>query len=231
MMSAIVAACGSCELFTAPPRDDGVRVTSGGVEGVSISLEFPGQVSRAVLTTGTVDTILALAYTSGWPSSIAYDSRDEPRRFRYSSSHPAVASVDLDGIVRLNTAGRTTLSAFTAGKTSFPLVLEVEPRAHELRMTPRAFDVAVGDTVTVNVSARDEAGADIAGVHFYVSTDGTYWTVVGRPIDTQGSLATPRLVRFRANMPGRVRISVNSWNDRASDRPSPDSATIDVRAR
>jgi hypothetical protein len=231
MMSAIVTAAGSCDLFTAPPRDDGTRVTSGGIEGVSISLEFPGPASRAVLTTGTVDTILAQAYTSGWPSSIAYDSRDEPRRFRYSSSHPAVASVDLDGIVTLNTPGTTTLSAFTAGKTSFPLVLEVEPRARELRMTPAAFDVAVGDTVSVNVTARNEAGADVAGVHFYVSTDEAYWTVLGRPVDMYGSVKTPRLVRFRANSPGRVVVSANSWNDRAPDRPASASGTVEVRAR
>lgn len=95
---------------------------------------------------------------------------------------------------------------------------------------PEVLNAAVGDTVTIRVTAYDSAGAEVAGAVFFVSTDGTHWIVISPPIGEYAMLETPRLVRFLAIAPGTVRLRANSWNDRAYERAAPDSATITVRA-
>ena len=220
MVPAIVVVAGSCELFLGPDEVGSVGITVGP----------PGHTSDAVLTVGELDTIRAQAYSDGWPSRVMHDSENGPRRFQYSSSDPAVASIDMDGILSLETVGTTILTASTAGKTSLPLTLHVVPAASELRVTPTALDAAIGDTMAITVTAHDAAGAQVDGVLFYISTDATHWVITSPPIPDAGYPRTPSVVRFRANAPGTARVTVYTWNDRPTARLSAGPVTIQVGA-
>ena len=220
MVPVIVLAAGSCHQFLGPDEVGSVGITVG----------LPGHTYDAVLTVGELDTIRAQAYSGGWPSRVMHDSEGSPRRFQYFSSDPAVASIDADGILSLETVGTTILTASAGGKTSLPLTLRVVPAASDLRVTPAALDAAVGDTVAITVTAHDAAGAEVAGVLYHVSTDATHWAITSPPIPGSAHPRTPSMVRFRANAPGTARVTVYTWNDRPTARLSAGPVTIQVRA-
>ncbi len=79
LCAVLILALGACTKMDLPGPGDGVA-------SVGITLGFPGHVSDAFLTVGDQDTVLAQAFTGGWPSHTKYDSQIEPRRFAYSSS-------------------------------------------------------------------------------------------------------------------------------------------------
>jgi hypothetical protein len=201
------------------------------VAGVGITLGFPGSVSDAFLTRGDRDTVRALAFTGGWPSYAKYDSEREPRRFAYRSGNPAVATVDADGVVTAVGVGTAFLSATCEGVESGLLALTIAPPARELRATPAALEVAVGDTLTVTVTAVDERGAGVAGVVFNVAPDTSYWAVVAPPIEGSWRLETPRTLRLLAKTEGRVRLRAYSQNERPDRRLEATPVAITVRTR
>lgn len=203
---------------------------SDSVAGVGITLGFAGYASDAFLTVGDKDTIRAQAYTGGWPSGTKYDSNNDPRRFTYSSSDPAVASVNVDGVVETHSSGTTSLFASVDGITSPPLLLSVSPPATSLVAEPESVTVIVGDKFTISVKAIDTSGAPVNGVVFSVGLDTTFWAVTTIPDEGSWKLRTPALLHLTARLAGRVHILVTAQNERPDARFTT-SVPVSVRAQ
>lgn len=209
------------------------RIASGGpndpVTGVGITLGFPGYVSDAFLTVGDKDTVRAQAYTGGWPSFTKYDSSNDPRRFAYFSSNPAVASITPDGVVETDSPGTTSLFASVDGITSPPLLLTVSPHATSLLAEPESVTVAAGDKFTISVKALGTSGESVNGVVFNVGLDTTYWAITSPPDEGSWKLQTPTVLHLIGKLPGRVRILIVTQNERPQARFTA-SVPISVRA-
>jgi hypothetical protein len=94
------------------------------------------------------------------------------------------------------------------------LELTVSPRAAELRVTPASFDVVVGDTIVVAVSAFDEQGAEVSGVVFSIGPDTSSWAVVNPPVESEWKLGTPKVLHLTARQAGRVRLLAHTMHER-----------------
>lgn len=183
------------------------------VDAVGITV---GIQAIAFLTLGDLDTLRAMASISGWPPIVKYDSHTAPERFQFSSSAPGVARVDSKGIITAVSDGVTTLHASSEGVMSNPIVLTVSPRAARLLANPEAISAAVGDTLTITVSAVDDSDIAVAGVPFTIMPDTTWWAVVGPPREGDWNLRTPAVLHPTAKMVGRVRLLPVSMHDRAA---------------
>ena len=184
---------------------------------VGVAFGFAGSASDAFLTVGDQDTIRAQAYTAGWPSGLKYDSSNEPRRFTYSSSDPAVASVNLDGVVTALSPGTTILRATVDGVTG-TLPLTVSPPASVLRAEPDSVATHVGQTFAISIVAADEKGQSVPGVIFEVGVDTTYWAVTSVPVEGTWSLATPAVLDLTARMVGSVHLTVTTLRENSRAR-------------
>jgi len=198
------------------------RIAFGGpndpVASVGITLSFPGYISDAFLSVGEKDTVRAQAYTGGWPSFLRYDSSNDPRRFTYSSSNPAVASVNADGVVDTHGPGATSLFARVDGITSPALLLTVSPHAASLVAEPESVMVAAGDKFTISVKALGMSGESLDGVVFNAGVDTTYWAVTSVPDEGSWKLKTPTVLHFLARTSGRVRILLTTPGERLESR-------------
>jgi len=202
---------------------------SDSVAGVGITLSFAGYESDAFLTVGDKDTIRAQAYTGGWPSGTKYDSNNDPRRFTYSSSHPDVASVNVDGVVETHSSGTTSLFVSVDGVTSPPLLLSVSPPAKSLVAEPESVTAVVGDRFTISVKAIDESGASVNGVVFNLGPDTTYWAVTSIPDEGSWKLRTPAVLHLTARLAGRVHLLATALNERPEAQFTT-SVPVSVRA-
>jgi hypothetical protein len=186
------------------------------VDTVEMSLGLRGVVLMGFLTLGDRDTVRALASISGWPPIVKYDSDTAPERFHYSSSMPAVAEIDAKGVLTAASPGVTTLHASSEGVASNPLVLTVSPRAARLIAQPGEISAALGDTLTIAVSAVDETGIAVVGIPFRIGPDTTWWAVVSPPREGDWNLRTPIVLHPTAKMVGRVRLLPASMHERAA---------------
>jgi hypothetical protein len=186
------------------------------VDDVGISLGMRGVTEIGFLMLGDRDTVRAMAWISGWPPIVKFDSDTAPERFQYSSSAPSVAQVDTRGVVTAANAGVTTLHASSEGVVSNPLILTVWPRAARLLVKPEAISAAVGDTLTVTVSAVDERGTEVPGVPFTIRPDTTWWAIVSPPREGNWNLRTPLVLHPTAKMAGRVRLLPVAMHERAT---------------
>lgn len=219
-----------CTALTCKSERIGLGDHNGPVKAVGITLGFPGYVSDASLTLGDKDTVRATASTGGWPAFTKYDSSKDPRRFIYLSSNPAVASVDVDGVVEAHSTGTTNLFASVDGVTSPPLALTVSPRAASLVAQPESVLVAAGEKFIISVKALDTTGASVNGVVFNVGVDTTYWAVTSMPDEGSWKLQTPAELHLSGKVAGRVRILVTTQNERPQGRLTA-SVPVKVRAQ
>lgn len=213
------ALCG-CELLEQASDDS--------TAGVGITLELPGWVSHAHLAVGDRDTVRAVAQTGSWPPRVKYDSANEPRRFRYLSSNPLIASVDENGIVRAIAVGATDLVASVDGVNSLPMRLAVSPPASSLQAEPALVTALVGDSFAISIKALNSIGESVSGVIFNVGVDTTHWAVTSQPREGDWQLHTPIVLHFQAKMAGRLRITATVSHERAASRHR---ATIPVEVR
>lgn len=220
-LSALLPAVCGCELLD--------QMSDDSTAGVGITLEFPGWVSHAHLAVGDRDTVRAVAQTGGWPSRVKYDSANEPRRFRYSSSNASVASVDEDGVVRAITVGATELVASVDGISSLPMRLAVSPPASSLRAEPALVAALVGDSFAISIKALNSTGQSVSGVIFNVGLDTTQWAVTSQPREGDWQLHTPIVLHFQAKMAGHVRITATVSHERAESRFQA-SVPVEVRS-
>jgi hypothetical protein len=199
-------------------RYSDLTATDNSVASVYAALGNHGYSSDVFLTLGVQDTLRAQASTGGWPTHTVYASATEPRRFQFSSTNPAVAKVDLDGVVTTVSVGETVLMASVDGVNSPEIRLAVSPPASSLSADPTAVSARVGDTFTVSVKALDANGQSIANVIFNMGLDTTYWALTSEPLEGPWKLHTPIVLHFQAKAVGHLRLIATVQNERAEAR-------------
>jgi len=188
------------------------------VASVYAALGNNGYSSDVFLTLGTQDTLRAQASTGGWPTHTVYASATEPRRFQFSSTNPAVAKVDLDGVVTTLSVGETVLMASADGVKSPEIRLAVSPSASSFAADPATVSAHVGNTFTVSIEALDANGESVPDVIFNVGLDTTYWALTSEPLEGDWKLHTPMILHFQAKAVGHVRLIATVQNERAEAR-------------
>lgn len=91
------------------------------------------------------------------------------RAVSWSSSDPALATVDNAGLVRAFAAGNVTITA-TVGGVPGTATVEIATPVARIDVTPPNAQVAPGGTVQLTTTARDASGAAIPGVAIAWST-------------------------------------------------------------
>ncbi len=153
--------------------------------------------------------------------SAAGDARAD--RVSWSSSNPAVAVVNADGLLEARAVGRATLTARVDQAVQTHTVQVVAARVGAFSITPSAKEARTGDVIRFAVNARDAAGKPITGVtpswsfspgQGVIDTDGAFTGyeggtyVVTATLGTQSAQAvirlTPRDVRRPATVVGRL---------------------------
>jgi hypothetical protein len=153
--------------------------------------------------------------------SAAGDVRGD--RVQWTSSNPAVAVVNTDGLVEAKGAGRAVLTGRADRATVTHAVQVVAGRLGALAISPSSRDARTGDVIRFTVAAKDAAGRAITGLTpswsfspgqgvidkdgaFTGYEGGTY--VVTATLGTQSAQAvvrlTPRDVRRPATVVGRL---------------------------
>jgi hypothetical protein len=188
------------------------------VAGIYIGIGYSDYTSDAFLTLGARDSLQAQAFSGGWPRKTIYDSSIEPRRFRFLSTNPAVASVDSLGRITTLSVGETHLTASVAGLTSPVIRLAVSPEAIALVAEPDTVSARVGETFGVSVKALDVLGRSVPDVIFNVGLDTTWWAVTSEPLEGDWKVHTPITLHFQAKLAGRVRLILTVQNQRAESR-------------
>ena len=191
--------------------------TSDRIASVGVAVDSHGYSSDVFLTLGDRDTVLAEATTGGWHTHTVYGP-SEPRRFQFSSSNPAVATVDLDGVLTTLSVGATELHASAGGITSDVIRVAVSPPVTALVVTPASVSTHVGDTFTVSVAAVDANGQYVRDVIFNVSVDTTAWALTSLPAEGTWRLHTPGVLHFQAKAVGRVQLVITTQNERVESR-------------
>jgi hypothetical protein len=212
----------SCDWPPAPAKQVAVIATVGS----------QGSISDAFLPLGDVDTIWAQAST-GVPllPELLCDSRNTPSCFTFSSSDPTVATIDADGVLRARGLGSAYLVARYQNVQSNTIHLTVSPAAIALRAVPDSFDVAVGDSLAIAITALDSNGVTVAGVVFDVGPDTNYWAITSPPREGDWRLETPLVLHLRATLAGSVRLTAWSQNERPAARLSTEPVLVRVHDR
>ena len=158
----------------------------------------------------------------------AYSAQDDRRadRLAFRSSAPAVVRVSGDGVLTAVAPGRATITAAAGAATRALPVTVVANTIASLELTPERGEGQTGDVIRFTLSARDRAGAKVAGlapnwsfspgqgiitpdgasVDFVGYEAGAYTvtaTLGGRSAEAVVQLA-PRDVRRRATVVGRL---------------------------
>jgi len=188
------------------------------IAGIYLGIGYSGYTGDVFLTLGDRDSLQAQAFSGGWPSHTIYDSSIEPRRFSYSSTNPAVATVDAVGHVTTLSVGETALTSSVAGMTSEIIRLSVSPPAAAFVAEPTVVSAHVGDTFTVSIRALDASGQSVPDVIFNVGVDTTYWAITSEPLEGVFKLHTPLVLHLKAKLAGRVRLEARVQNQRAESR-------------
>jgi uncharacterized protein YjdB len=100
----------------------------------------------------------------------------------WTSSTPAVATIDSNGVATGLTAGTTQITATAGGVTSNSATLTVTQKVASVSITPLSGSVKVGNTIQFSATPLDTGGNPIAGVtvSWYCSFSGV------ATIDTNG---------------------------------------------
>jgi hypothetical protein len=189
------------------------RVEVRMVAGPAASITIDGAPTRLV---GGQRIVLVPTVKSG-----AGDVRDD--RVQWSSSNPAVATVNADGLLSARSVGRAVLTGRVDRATVTHTVQVVAARVGALSLTPSATNARTGDVIRFVVAAKDAAGKAITGVtpswsfspgQGVIDADGAFTGyeggtyVVTATLGTQSAQAivrlAPRDVRRPATVVGRL---------------------------
>lgn len=183
------------------------------VAGPAASITIDGAPTRLV---GGQRIVLVPTVKSG-----AGDVRDD--RVQWSSSNPAVATVNADGLLTAKSVGRAVLTGRVDRATVTHTVQVVAARVGALSLTPSATSARTGDVIRFAVAAKDAAGKAITGLtpswsfspgQGVIDADGAFTGyeggtyVVTATLGTQSAQAivrlAPRDVRRPATVVGRL---------------------------
>ncbi len=190
------------------------------VEFVTLSLSDFVYDDEGYATIGDTVTVWSSAETLGSPSCVLYVSRStpgfeypvEPDRFVFSSSDPEVASFADLGFLSAHAAGQTLLTSTTQDVSSAEFQFTVSPPVSSISVTAGPSNVAVGDTIQVDVRALDESGEDVPGAHANIvlvpgTDDRARWDYSSIPRPFGQYYATPFSRRFVAARGGVLLIT------------------------
>ncbi len=107
-----------------------------------------------------------------------YSSGAHPSLFTFSSADTTVATVSPQGLVTARGLGVTAVNVITAGVSSGPIPVRVEPRFASIRVLGPSSLAHVGDTLSIHVDALDSAGNVVPGVYVSVIEEGQTDSVV-----------------------------------------------------
>jgi hypothetical protein len=191
------------------------------VDTTVVLLGVPGPATRIVVdprpTTLVVGQSLRVAAT-GFSKS----NDRTTQAMRWTSSNPAIATIDRDGFINALAPGNVRLTA-ASGKASIELPVRVVANTiAKLEVTPAKSTVRQGDVVAFKVNARDAAGKAItvtpswtfspgdaqldAEGKFVAYREGTYTitAIVGNRAASTTLTATDRDVRRSVTVVGRL---------------------------
>ena len=160
------------------PGSATITATSEGRSGTSSVTVAP--VPVASVTVAPASSTVAI----GGSAQLSATLRDASgntligRTVSWTSSAPAVASVDQNGLVRGLAAGSVTITATSEGQSGTASVSVTGPVVASVVITPATAKIKVGGDVTLTASCRDASNAAITGVPIT-------WTMT-----TPGSIAT-----------------------------------------
>ena len=155
-----------------------------------------------------------------WCSGVVYTSTEQPGRFQYATTNPAVALIDERARFVALQAGVTGVITTTGGVMDTMHVI-VGPAIASLRITATPLPARVGDTIGVQLDALDHGGSAVGGAEvqlldFAVWSDSlARWIRTSRaprpfPSYTFQSPLSDRLVLLR---PGVLRIVASAPHD------------------
>jgi hypothetical protein len=137
------------------------------VLAVSTSLDPNLSIGFYYTWVGDMASLYAAALSDPSRSAIfcsveVYTSTNQPGRFQYSTTDPTVGIVDERGRFIAQGVGRTGVITSTAGVTDTTFII-VGPAFASLRIVATPLPAHVGDTITLQLDALDEAGAVVTG--------------------------------------------------------------------
>ena len=155
-----------------------------------------------------------------WCTGVVYTSIEQPGRFQYASTNPAVAFIDERARFVALQAGVTGVVTTTGGVMDTMHVI-VGPAIASLRISATPLPARVGDTISVQLDALDHGGAAIGGAEvqlldFALGSDSlARWIRTSRvprpfPSYTFQSPLSDRLVLLRS---GVLRIVASAPHD------------------
>jgi uncharacterized protein YjdB len=147
LMMAVMTACGGGGDGTTAPTPPPVNV---GVATVTVSL------SPAQITVGTTATATA-ELRSGAGAVLA------GRSVEWSSSAPAIASVNSAGVVSAIAAGSATITATSEGRSGSASLTVIPAPVATVQVTLALPTLTLGTASTANAVLRDERGATLTG--------------------------------------------------------------------
>ncbi|HUX35091.1 MAG TPA: Ig-like domain-containing protein [Gemmatimonadaceae bacterium] len=214
----------------------------GGIRGFAVA-KGPGTALITITAEGISDTlsltvgepiatmeVLPANGTVGVGYSLQMHVRLEDRnqqelqlRVQWTSSDPAVATVDSTGLVRGVSLGTCTITAASEDKSASATVAVVTP-AVGLTVTPSTLVLFVGQTYHLAATVTDASGAVLDRVPVWSSADTTIATVNANILVTAVALGTTQIT---ATIDGlTATTTVNVVAPTATLTISPASATI-----
>ncbi|HEX6041515.1 Ig-like domain-containing protein, partial [Longimicrobium sp.] len=147
------------------------------------------------------------------------------RAVTWTSTDPAVAAVDVNGVVTAGAEGTAQLRAASEGVQSAPALITVRVPIATLALQPATATLVVGQKQRYTVTARDGAGRELAGRAVTVATSAP--AVVGLLADSLHALA-PGTATLTASAEGRTATAEVTVLARVvSVDVAPDTATLE----
>jgi hypothetical protein len=178
-------------------------------ESIEIRI-VPGPATRVDIRTGLGKVVAGQQLRLGAVPYSALNDRSHDA-VKWSSNAPAIARVDADGMLTAVAAGRAVITA-SAGTAASRLPVEVVPASiTTVAISPPKPQARQGDVIRFSVSARNAAGAAIAGLT-------PTWSVSpgNGVIDPDGSFVgyEPGVYLVTANLGARSATAVVTLGDR-----------------
>ena len=156
-------------------------------------------------------TLIAIRETAQLTATVS-DSRGEliaDAEVEWSTSDPAVASVDEEGLVTAVKNGSAQITA-TAGNTSATAYVTVSQAATSVTITPSSATLnAIGETAQLEATAFDTGNSAIGGAVFtWSSSDPTVATVGADGLATAVSNGTAQITATSGNATADATITV-----------------------
>ena len=160
-----------------------VSVTSEGVTA-SVPVRVQPVVGSVVVTPGSVSVVIgttaSLSATVRAPDGVVLSDRS----VGWTSSNPAIATVNAQGRVTALVPGSATVTATVEGQTGSAVVTVVPVPVQTVVVTPASRSLYIGQTVQLTAGARDSAGNGLTGRPVTWSTSAPTVAVVS----TQGNV-------------------------------------------